>query len=112
MKQTTPSRDFASSTRSIRPFAERVVGEAPAPRIYYVPLSMVRDAETWPTILDACAGMGFDTVLISAPGDPGPTGNLLLPYDWTRPHPALPSGQRWRPRLLRWLRIAAAAGSR
>ena len=93
MNETTPSRDFASSIPVDADLRRRVVVEAPAPRIYYVPLSMVREAKTWPTILDACAGMGFDTVLISAPCDPGPSGNLLLPYDWTRPHPALPPGK-------------------
>lgn len=92
MKQAPPSRDFTPSTLVDDDVRRRVGVETPAPRIYYVPLSMVGDAKTWPTILDACAGMGFDTVLISTPGDPGPTGNLLLPYDWTRPHPALPPG--------------------
>ena len=92
MKQATPSRNFASSTVDDDTVRKSVVLGASAPRIYYAPLSMVRDADMWPTILDACAGMGFDTVLVSAPGDPGPTGNILLPYDWTRPHPALPPG--------------------
>ena len=91
MKQATPSRDFASSTVVDETVSTSVVAGTSAPRIYYTPLSMVRDPGTWPTILDACAGMGFDTVLISAPGDPGPSGNVLLPYDWTCPHPALPS---------------------
>jgi len=90
MMQATQPRSFASPTPVAVDLHLRHRAPAPAPRLYYVPLSMVVGAETWPTILDACAGMGFDTVLISPPGDPGPSGNLMLPYDWARPHPALP----------------------
>ena len=61
-------------------------------RIYHVPLAMVAGPSEWDMILDACAGMGFDTVLISPPGAPGPRNNALLPYDWTKPHPALAAG--------------------
>ncbi len=88
MVEATPPRRFEPST----PLPGAGLGQrAAAPRLYHVPLSMVGPAEAWPTILDACAGMGFDTVLISPPGDPGPAGNLLLPCDLGRSHPALPS---------------------
>ncbi len=89
MMQATPPGSFASPTPVTVDGPSRDLAQAPAPRIYYVPLSMVSDLGSWPTILDGCAGMGFDAVLISPPGDPGSSGNLLLPRDWARPHPAL-----------------------
>jgi len=92
MMQATQPRSFASPAPLAVDVQLRHHAPTSATRSYYVPLSMVSEVETWPTILDACAGMGFDTVLISPPGDPGPSRNLLLPYDWARAHPALPQG--------------------
>ena len=93
MVQATPPRNFVDPAP--------VAVEAPLPPsaspaaacLYHVPLSMVATPDLWPTILDACVGMGFGTVLISPPGDPGPGGNQLLPRDWDKPHPALPPAQ-------------------
>ncbi len=108
MMQATPPGQFASPTPVDRddPAPGAVTtAEAPAgtpaetsavtappapPRIYHVPLSMVSGPAEWATLLDGCAGMGFDTLMISPPGAPGPTGDALLPADWSRPHPALP----------------------
>ncbi len=91
MVQATPPQNHVSPT-SVDDAVDPARSLPTASRIYYVPLSMVGTPDQWPTILDACAGMGFDTLLISSPGDPGPLGNLLLPYDWNQPHPALPDG--------------------
>jgi starch synthase (maltosyl-transferring) len=89
MVQATPPRSFEAGTPVEGSVSFGASAGAQALRIYYVPLSMLSGAGDWPAVLDACAGMGFDTVLISPPTDPGPGGNLLLPYDLDRPHPAL-----------------------
>ena len=89
MTLATPPRDFEPlSPGSVLPRDSRSE-RTPALRIYYVPLSMVSGPSEWSMVLDACAGMGFDTVLISPPGAPGPRNNAVLPYDWHAAHPAL-----------------------
>ena len=89
MMQAPPPRNFASPTSAGLDPPEGKIARTQPPRIYYVPLSMVSGPAEWTTILDAGIGMGFDTVLISPASAPGPDGNLMLPYDWDRPHPAL-----------------------
>ena len=70
MVQATRPNQFADhepvdADRTGRPL------RGPTPlRIYYVPLAQVGTPEAWPTILDGCAGMGFDTVLVSLPTAP------------------------------------------
>ena len=91
MMQATPPGQFASPTPVDGEAAAPEAGRTSPPRIYYVPLSMVSGPAEWATVLDGCAGMGFDSLMISPPGAPGPTGNALLPADWSRPHPALPA---------------------
>ena len=90
MVQATPPKNFADPA----PIAVDAKLQPTPPRsaacLYHVPLAMVATPDLWPTILDACAGMGFGVVVISPPGDPGPKGNQLLPRDWDKPHPALP----------------------
>ena len=89
MTLATPPRDFEPAPGDgVIPRQGRS-GQGSAPRIYYVPLSMVSGPAEWPVILDACVGMGFDTVLTSPPSAPDPRHNALLPFDWSRPHPAL-----------------------
>ncbi|WP_237479279.1 alpha-1,4-glucan--maltose-1-phosphate maltosyltransferase [Lichenibacterium dinghuense] len=90
MMQATPPGQFASPTPVERDDPPSGAARPAPPRIYHVPLSMVSGPAEWATLLDGCAGMGFDTVMISPPGAPGPTGDALLPADWSRPHPALP----------------------
>ena len=89
MVQATSPRSFDTSQPIEAGLTVSPSEAVPAPRIYYVPLSLVANPEQWPAILDGAAGMGFDTVLISPPTEPGPTGNLLLPYGFERAHPAL-----------------------
>lgn len=87
MVQAMPARSFDQGKPVETGMAPQPV--APAPRIYYVPLSLVAGPQQWPTILDAAAGLGFDTVMISPPSGPGPSGNLLLPFGLSQAHPAL-----------------------
>ncbi|MBE7220579.1 MAG: DUF3416 domain-containing protein, partial [Caulobacteraceae bacterium] len=89
MVQATPPRSFESGQPLEGGSPLSAAQSAPAPRLYHVPLSMVADPGQWPAILDNAAGMGFDTVLISPPTEPGPSGNLLLPFGFERAHPAL-----------------------
>ena len=89
MVQATPPKTFVDPApialdAQLRPTTTRSIA------LYHVPLAMVATPTLWPTVLDACAGMGFDTVVISPPGNPGAGGNQLLPRDWDGPHPALP----------------------
>ncbi|MCW6506605.1 alpha-1,4-glucan--maltose-1-phosphate maltosyltransferase [Lichenifustis flavocetrariae] len=90
MVQVTPPQSFASGTPVVDGDRLRPDERDLALRIYYVPLSMISAPDQWPAILDACVGMGFNTLMLSAPSHPGPAGNLLLPFDLGRPHPALP----------------------
>ena len=93
MMQATPPAQFASPTPAERDAAVPKAGRSPSSRLYHVPLSMVSGPADWATLLDGAAGMGFDAVMISPPGHPGPTGHALLPADWSRPHPALPAAE-------------------
>ena len=90
MVQATPPKNFVDPApvavdAKLQPTPSRFLA-----CLYHVPLAMVATPDLWPTILDACVGMGFGTVVISPPGEPGPGGNQLLPRDWDKPHPALP----------------------
>ena len=71
MMQATPPGQFASPTPVDKDAAAPGAGRASSPRIYHVPLSMVSGPTEWATILDGCAGMGFDSVMVSPPGAPG-----------------------------------------
>ncbi len=64
-------------------------GEPTAPSIYYVSPLLAGPLDRWPHLLDHAARLGFDHVLIAPPFVPGRTGNLFLPADFTRLHPAL-----------------------
>ncbi len=110
MMQATPPGRFASSKPVDRAAAAPEAGPASPPRIYHIPLSMVSGPTEWATILDGCAGMGFDSVMVSPPGAPGPTGNALLPADWSRPHPALPAADTIPEALAALAKLCRARG--
>ena len=111
MVQSTPPQAYAAATPV--DLGERAIHRSGGnPRIYYVPLSMVSDPGEWPVILDACAGLGFDTVLVSPVTDPGPTGNLLALYDIDRPHPALPAASSLTDAVVALVALCQARGLR
>jgi len=59
------------------------------PRIYYVHPLAAGGFGGWEEILGHCASLGFDTVLLAPPFDPGRGGNLFLTRERDRLHPAL-----------------------
>jgi starch synthase (maltosyl-transferring) len=63
-----------------------------APRIYYVHPLLAGPLDAWDEILDHSADLGFDTILIAPPFEPGHGGSIFLPRDTTRLHPALGGG--------------------
>ncbi|MFL4990232.1 MAG: hypothetical protein ACJ8DV_02930, partial [Microvirga sp.] len=48
--------------------------------------------DSWDEILDHAANLGFDTILMAPPFEPGHGGSIFLPRDMTRLHAALGHG--------------------
>lgn len=63
------------------------------PRIYYVHPLLVGPLNNWDDIFDHAASLGFDTILMAPPFEPGHGGSILLPRDMTRLHPDLGGGE-------------------
>ncbi|MBL0407374.1 DUF3416 domain-containing protein [Microvirga aerilata] len=63
------------------------------PRIYYVHPLLIGSPDAWDEIFDHAAGLGFDTILMAPPFDPGHGGSVFLPQDMERLHPALGGGE-------------------
>ena len=63
-----------------------------APRMYYVHPLLAGPLDTWDEILDHAADLGFDTILMAPPFEPGHGGSIFLPRDMTRLHAALGHG--------------------
>jgi starch synthase (maltosyl-transferring) len=63
-----------------------------APRIYYVHPLLAGPLDAWNEILDHSAELGFDTILIAPPFEPGHGGSIFLPRDMLRLHPAIGGG--------------------
>ena len=59
------------------------------PRIYYVHPLLIGPVDSWNEIFDHAAGLGFDTILMAPPFEPGHGGSIFLPRDMERLHPAL-----------------------
>ncbi|WP_134499694.1 maltotransferase domain-containing protein [Microvirga pakistanensis] len=59
------------------------------PRIYYVHPLLAGPFHAWDEILDHAVDLGFDTILMAPPFEPGHSGSILLPLDMRRLHPAL-----------------------
>jgi starch synthase (maltosyl-transferring) len=59
------------------------------PRIYYVHPLLIGAISSWGEIFDHAAGLGFDTILMAPPFEPGHGGSIFLPRDTERLHPAL-----------------------
>ncbi|MCC2653761.1 MAG: alpha amylase catalytic region, partial [Microvirga sp.] len=79
-----------------------------APRIYYVHPLLVGPLNNWDDIFDHAASLGFDTILMAPPFEPGHGGSILLPRDMTRLHPDLGGGEAAEGVA----RLAEKAGSR
>jgi starch synthase (maltosyl-transferring) len=66
-----------------------VEGADHAPRMYYVHPLLIGSLDSWGEIFDHAAGLGFDTILMAPPFEPGHGGSIFLPRDMERLHPAL-----------------------
>jgi starch synthase (maltosyl-transferring) len=60
-----------------------------APRAYYIPPLLVGALPRWERVLDDCAAMRFDTVLIAPPFAVGPMHDPFTAGDYACSHPAL-----------------------
>ncbi|HZB61257.1 MAG TPA: alpha-amylase family protein, partial [Microvirga sp.] len=74
--------------RSSQTFRVEGADHAP-PRIYYVHPLLIGAISSWGEIFDHAAGLGFDTILMAPPFEPGHGGSIFLPRDTERLHPAL-----------------------
>ena len=63
-----------------------------APRIYYVHPLLIGSLDDWDKVFDHAADLGFDTVLMAPPFEPGHGGSIFLPRDMERFHTALGHG--------------------
>jgi starch synthase (maltosyl-transferring) len=80
-----PADSLLSSSQAIR---SSRADDAP-PRIYYVHPLLLGHPDTWNEVFDHAAELGFDTILMAPPFEPGHGGSVFLPQDMTRLHPAL-----------------------
>ncbi|MDF2972160.1 MAG: Alpha,4-glucan:maltose-phosphate maltosyltransferase, partial [Microvirga sp.] len=69
---------------------------------------LVGPLNNWDDIFDHAASLGFDTILMAPPFEPGHGGSILLPRDMTRLHPDLGGGEAAEGVA----RLAEKAGSR
>src|SRR5688500_1353558 len=79
-----------------------------APRIYYVHPLLAGSLDNWDDIFDHAAALGFDTILMAPPFEPGHGGSIFLPRDMMRLHPSLGHGEVSEDLA----RLAEKAGSR
>jgi starch synthase (maltosyl-transferring) len=98
----------ADSLLANAPTSQAKTGSHTAPRIYYVHPLLAGPLDTWDEILDHAADLGFDTILIAPPFEPGHGGSIFLPRDMTRLHAALGHGNA----VEGLTRLAEKAGTR
>ncbi len=79
-----------------------------APRIYYVHPLLAGALDNWDALFDHAAALGFDTILMAPPFEPGHGGSIFLPRDMNRLHPSLGHGEAAEGLA----RLAEKAGSR
>ncbi len=82
----------ADSLLASSPTSQAKSGSHTAPRIYYVHPLLAGPLDTWDEILDHAADLGFDTIMMAPPFEPGHGGSIFLPRDMTRLHAALGHG--------------------
>jgi starch synthase (maltosyl-transferring) len=82
----------ADSLIARSPTSQAKSGGHTAPRIYYVHPLLAGPLDSWDEILDHAANLGFDTILMAPPFEPGHGGSIFLPRDMTRLHAALGHG--------------------
>jgi starch synthase (maltosyl-transferring) len=90
------------------PTSQAKSGVHTAPRIYYVHPLLAGPLDTWDEILDHAADLGFDTILMAPPFEPGHGGSIFLPRDMTGLHAALGHGNA----IDSLARLAVKAGAR
>src|SRR5215207_2426901 len=98
----------ADSLLANSPTSQAKSGVHTAPRIYYVHPLLAGPLDTWDEILDHAADLGFDTILMAPPFEPGHGGSIFLPRDMTGLHAALGHGNA----IDSLARLAVKAGAR